>query len=251
MKLPAVLPSWFPHPATLSSGMMDHLSPNRTIHEQTLSRADVEALAASGQPHTLIDCDLEEADLSALDLSGWVFERCTVRRTNFTEARLDGSAWLSCRGALCDFTGAHLTEARFQSSDFNNAALRRARLGSAVFRSCKLTGADFTDARALDAAFEETLLINARLPSFSFRKQTLRRVDFSQADLRKCDFRQTVFEECSLREASLGGCRFDGADLRGADLGGLRLVDAGLFRGATISREQAGQLLAELGLNVR
>ena len=30
-----------------------------------------------------------------------------------------------------------------------------------------------------------------------------------------------------------------------------RLVDAGLFRGATISREQAGQLLGELGLNVR
>jgi uncharacterized protein YjbI with pentapeptide repeats len=47
------------------------------------------------------------------------------------------------------------------------------------------------------------------------------------------------------------GCRFDGADLRGADLGGLRLVDASLFRGATISREQAAQLLAELGLNIR
>ena len=36
-----------------------------------------------------------------------------------------------------------------------------------------------------------------------------------------------------------------------ADLGGLRLADASLFRGATISREQAGQLLSELGLNVR
>ena len=32
---------------------------------------------------------------------------------------------------------------------------------------------------------------------------------------------------------------------------GLRLVDANLFRGATISREQAGQLLSELGLLVR
>jgi uncharacterized protein YjbI with pentapeptide repeats len=47
------------------------------------------------------------------------------------------------------------------------------------------------------------------------------------------------------------GARFEGADLRGADLGGVRLVDASLFRGATISREQAGQLLGELGLNVR
>ena len=49
----------------------------------------------------------------------------------------------------------------------------------------------------------------------------------------------------------MDGCRFDGADLRGVDLGGLRLVDASLFRGATISSEQAGQLLSELGLNVR
>jgi hypothetical protein len=39
--------------------------------------------------------------------------------------------------------------------------------------------------------------------------------------------------------------------VRGVDLGGLRLVDAALFRGATISCEQAGELLGELGLNVR
>ena len=69
--------------------------------------------------------------------------------------------------------------------------------------------------------------------------------------VRKGDFRMTVFEDCSLREAMVSGSRFEGSDLRGADLGGLRLVDAGLFRGATISREQAGQLLGELGLNVR
>lgn len=230
---------------------MNSLPAAQTLHEHTLSRAEVAAMAATGQPHALIDCDLEEADLSKLDLCGWVFERCNLRRTNLSEARLEGTAWQSCRGAFSDFTGADLTEAQFLSGDFNNTVLRRAKLGSALFRGCKLTGADLTDARALHAAFEETLLINARLPSFSFRKLTLRRIDFSQADLRKCDFRETVFEESSLREATLGGCRFDGADLRGADLGGLRLVDAALFRGATISREQAGQLLAELGLNVR
>ncbi|SDA16652.1 Pentapeptide repeat-containing protein [Sphingomonas sp. NFR15] len=60
-----------------------------------------------------------------------------------------------------------------------------------------------------------------------------------------------MFEACSLRDGNMAGSRFTGADLRGADLGGLRLVDAALFRGATISRDQAGQLLGELGLNVR
>jgi hypothetical protein len=38
--------------------------------------------------------------------------------------------------------------------------------------------------------------------------------------------------------------------LRGADLGGLRLFDAGLFRGATISKAQAAMLLEDLGLTV-
>jgi uncharacterized protein YjbI with pentapeptide repeats len=60
-----------------------------------------------------------------------------------------------------------------------------------------------------------------------------------------------VFEDCSLRDAMLAQSRFEGADLRGADLGGVKLEDAARFRGATISREQAGQLLSELGLNVR
>jgi fluoroquinolone resistance protein len=122
---------------------------------------------------------------------------------------------------------------------------------SASFKSCKLTGADLSEAKAMDVSFVETLLINAKLPSHSFRKLTLHKIDFSQADLRNCDFRAAVFEDCSLRDAHMAGSRFEGADLRGADLGGLRLMDAALFRGATISRQQAGQLLGELGLNVR
>ena len=128
---------------------------------------------------------------------------------------------------------------------------RGAIVSSVLFDQSKLTGADFTEAKSFDVKFRETLLINAKLGGMSFRKQTLNRVDFSQADLRKCDFRATSFEGCSLRDAQVAGAHFEAADLRGADLGGFRLSDATLFRGATISREQAGQLLDELGLNVR
>jgi uncharacterized protein YjbI with pentapeptide repeats len=113
----------------------------------------------------------------------------------------------------------------------------------------KLTGADLTDARIIDLHCEEVLLAGAKLAGLSF-KQRLRHLDFSQADLRKADLRETVFEACSLRDATLTGARFEKADLRGADLGGLRLTDVALFRGATISREQAGQLIAELGLRL-
>ncbi|HEX7819735.1 MAG TPA: pentapeptide repeat-containing protein [Sphingobium sp.] len=235
--------------------MTDDLFDDRAVRGQSLTRETVQALIARLAPGTgaghLVDCDGDETDLSGLDLWGWTFERCSFRRAKFTGARLEGVKWLSCRGAFADFQGADLTDALFRGCDFNNGMFRRATLNSAAFAGCKLTGADLSEARTLHVRFEEVLLINAKLPGHSFRKLTLNRVDFGQADLRKCDFRDSVFEASSLRDANMAGCRFEGADLRGADLGGLRLVDAGRFRGATISREQAGQLLAELGLNVR
>ena len=84
----------------------------------------------------------------------------------------------------------------------------------------------------------------------SFRKQHLQQLDFSDADLSGCDFREAVFSGGSLRNAHMKLTRFEGADLREVDLGGLRLLDAKLFKGATISYKQASRLIAELGLSV-
>lgn len=228
---------------------MDDLFADRAVRNQTLARADIERLV--GRAQTLIDCDLEEADLSGLYLAGWRFERCTMRRADLSRARLEDTVWQSCRGAFVNFTSSDLGAASFVASDFNNASFKRANLQAAKFDQCKLTGADLFEVKGLEIHFGETLLVDAKLAGHSFRKARLERLDFSQADLRKCDFRQATFVECSLREANMEGARFDGADLRGADLGGLELFDAKLFRGATISREQAAQLLSQLGLNVR
>ncbi len=227
---------------------MDDLFSDRAVRDQVLARADIEHLPS---PSHLVDCDLEESNLAGLDLSHWTFERCNFRHADLTGGRLEGTVWSSCRAAFAQFTGVDLSDAAITASDFNNCILRRASLAGATFLRCKLTGADLSDAKALELRFEECLLIHAKLPGFSFRKQTLSKIDFAQADLRKCDFRAVTFEDCSLRDAVMTGSRFEGADLRGADIGGLRLMDANLFRGATISREQAGQLLGELGLNVR
>ena len=228
---------------------MNDLFSHPIQQNKTLTRRDLEALVGFAQ--TLVDCDLDEVDLSGLDLTGWKFERCNLRRCDLQRAMLEGTAWFSCRGAFASFATSDLTDGCFVSCDFNNVSFKGATLQEGRFSQCKLTGADLSDVRAFDIAFDETLLINAKLPGQSFHKAVLNRVDFSQADLRKCDFRQATLDGCSLREANVAGSRFAGADLRGADLGGLRLIDANLFRGATISREQAGQLLGELGLNVR
>ena len=223
-----------------------------TVHtERTLDRAAIAAIIKAGGPAQLVSCVLDEADLSRLDLSGWSFDKCSLKRTNLTGSNLEFTVWTASRGAFADFRAAELTEAKLQSCDFNNASFRAATLSSALICSCKMTGADYTDAKALEVTFKETLLIDAKLPSVSFRKLTLNRLDFSRADLQKADFRDAVLDNCSLREANVSDAKFQGADLRTTDLGGLKLHDARAFRGAVISREQAGLLLADLGLTVR
>ena len=221
------------------------------IERKSLSSAEVAVIAADRAPVLLVDCDLEDADLSRIDMTDWRFEHCVLKRANLTGVALERAEFAGCRGAFANFNAAELGEAKFQSSDFNNARFTGASLSQASFNGCKLTGADFSRAKNVAITFYETTLSAAILAGFSFRKHRLIRVDFSMADLANCDFRDTVFEESSLREANLVDARFESADLRGADLGGLRLNDARKFKGATISRGQAGELLAELGLKVR
>jgi fluoroquinolone resistance protein len=87
------------------------------VENRTLDRDDMAALArvhASAGVH-LIECDLDEAELSELDLAGWRFERCTLRRAEFTKARLERTQWQSCRAPLASFFAADLTDAVFQS----------------------------------------------------------------------------------------------------------------------------------------
>ncbi|WP_055046155.1 pentapeptide repeat-containing protein [Devosia sp. A16] len=225
--------------------------PSLTIADRVLTRDDIAGLAGN-DPVRLAGCTLDEARLADLDLTGWVFERCSVARTDFGKTELELAQFLNCRGAFALFNSANLEDAVFRASDFNNASFRSATLSSATFEDCKLTGCDLTEAKSLDVRFTNTLLVSAKLPGFNFRKETLVGVDLSSADLAKCDFREATFENCSLREANIEQARFENADLRGADLGGLSiLAQAGRFKGALVSAPQAELILSQTGLKVR
>ncbi len=177
--------------------------------------------------------------------TGW-----NITDADLTGLDLEGCAFANCRGARADFAACNLTDARFSACDFNNSNWHRARLSAAAFEDCKLTGARISDTQPLGLTFERCLLVSAQLAKFSFHRAVLNQVDFQDADLRDADFREAVLVGCSLRDANLVGARFQGADLRGADLGALKLMDASKFKGAVISKQQAGMLLASLGLKV-
>jgi len=112
--------------------VMDDLFASQPIAGATLARSDIESLIGSA-PRTLVDCDLEEADLSGLDLTRWRFERCNLRRSDLTGAKLEGTVWQGCRGPFANFSGANLSEAEFVGGDWNNCSMRRASLTSSRF----------------------------------------------------------------------------------------------------------------------
>jgi fluoroquinolone resistance protein len=64
---------------------MGDLFDDKSIRDRTLDRKEIQALTG---PQKLVGCDLEDADLSRLDLSGWSFEQCNLRRTNLRKAQL-------------------------------------------------------------------------------------------------------------------------------------------------------------------
>jgi uncharacterized protein YjbI with pentapeptide repeats len=219
--------------------------------DQLDSHTLAELAQAQSAPLHCIGLDLSGQDLARAQLAGAFFERCFFSETDFTAADLSGTRWLSCRAGSANFRSATLTEARFERCDLNNTCWQRGKLAHVVFEGCKLTGANFSDVSALGLSFADCLLNSAMLSGISFYKSELHSLDFSEANLTYCDFRKAVFiGGGSLSMARVNNARFDEADLREASLHGLRLVDAKLFKGAIISKSQAGMLLAGLGLTV-
>ena len=225
-------------------------APQNLLSDQKLTVTEINVLIRTGRKTVLRNCNLQELDLAETQMPGWRFEKCNLSRTSFNGANLESSVFAGCRAAGIRFMSTILTEALIEGGDYSNSSFRGATMAATKISGCKMIGADLTEARTMSLELEDSFFGLALLPNPSFRKRTLKRIDFGEADLRACDFRETVFDECSLRDANLSDCRFEHADLRGADLGGVKLGDAKRFKGAVISKRQASDLLAQLGLQV-
>lgn len=220
------------------------------LRDTRLSRDDIEKYSRAEHPLTLINCDLDESNLSDLYLSGWIFDTCRLKQSSFEGANLQDAEFLSCKAPFASFVGANLMDSVFKGGDYNNSNFKRSVLTSAQITGCRMTGTNFSEARSLGLKLEEVVLCLAKFTKLSFRKMTLKAIDFSDADLLDCDFRETIFDNCSLRDTYFNNCRFEGADLRGADLGDIKLFDLSRFKGAIISQSQATDLLSQIGLIV-
>jgi uncharacterized protein YjbI with pentapeptide repeats len=75
-------------------------------------------------------------------------------------------------------------------------------------------------------------------------------VDLSRLDLHGAEFHRCTIVETSFFGAALSHTRWVRCRGREADFASADLVDAALFKGATISHAQAAVLVTELGLRV-
>ena len=162
--------------------------------------------------HPDIKPELQGADLSDRDFSGWNFRdarfmdanltRAIFNETDFTGAKInDARGWYaSFRGA--NLTGSYLWGTDFREADFSDAILIAANLQAADFRWASLTGADFSKASFGDTVLGNTDLTDAknldtcthRRPSLLDERTLRRSGELPVTFLRGCGLSDTFIE---------------------------------------------------------
>ena len=77
--------------------------PANTIENRDLDRSTIEKLSKNGLPHKLIDCLLEEADLSRLTLDGWGVRDLQSQAGQFHRRKTQRHHLVKLQGRLCRF----------------------------------------------------------------------------------------------------------------------------------------------------
>jgi uncharacterized protein YjbI with pentapeptide repeats len=228
------------------------LAASREIRGIDFSGLDLRGTRARDEdaPFEFCDCSFDETVFAGLDLRGATFERVSVERADFANAKLDHTVWLTVSGARFDASSARLLGARFERCTLLDADFGNSDLATASFRATRLTGSNFYRARFRDTSFADCHLVATDLRGVSLHKQHLVHVDFADANLAAADLREARLTGCVLRGTKLTGAKLAGTDLRESDLGALTPESCIAMRGAIISSSQAAALVRGLGVQV-
>ncbi len=183
---------------------------------------------------TLIDVDLENADLSKVSMRGATIKGCNLKNVDFISANLEGADLQNN-----DFTNAKLIAARLNKANLSGSILTNANMLTASTRNARLENIDFKghDISGL-------ILKNISLAGSDLEGQQLSRIDLSNSNLEEVNFQnadlsKTILTNANLTNANLQGATFKGATFKLADLNGVDLSNMDLqsadFSGANLS----------------
>ncbi|MFL0804787.1 MAG: pentapeptide repeat-containing protein [Agarilytica sp.] len=183
---------------------------------------------------TLIDVDLENADLSKVSMRGATIKGCNLKNVDFISANLEGADLQNN-----DFTNAKLIAARLNKANLSGSILTNANMLTASTRNARLENIDFKghDISGL-------ILKNISLAGSDLEGQQLSRIDLSNSNLEEVNFQnadlsKTILTNANLTNANLQGATLKGATFKLADLNGVDLSNMDLqsadFSGANLS----------------
>jgi uncharacterized protein YjbI with pentapeptide repeats len=148
------------------------------------------------------DSNFNLADWSEVELIGCNLDISSINSTWFIEARILGSTFEGCGGAL-----VHFGRANIYGSSFARSNLDGARFEGAAVASTSFEGVRFGNVHWDRATFQGCSFRGASLePTRRQPTPTMRGTRFEQ-----CDFRDADFTGADLRDAAFSGCQFAGA----------------------------------------
>lgn len=152
-----------------------------------------------------IGAQLDEAIFLNLDLAGADFSSASLRRASFLKVRAAGIvlAGTDLSKAVfvetCDLSGATLTAARCEGTNFRGTLFPGAQFGGAL-----LDGADLSDSDLTGASFDLARARQAQFVAAKLQGAVMTRADLMGASLARADLRGANLSDSSLYEVDLG-----------------------------------------------
>lgn len=140
-----------------------------------------------------------ECDVSGVDFSGTVFEKCAfvtlkAKGTRFNGMRIDSGCFVQhCDLSGADFSGAFLQNMSFRGALLKGASLEGAVLRGSDFSECDLEQANLSRADARSARFVRARLASARFEGANLMDAVLQHAHLEDTDYRRANLFQSDF----------------------------------------------------------
>ena len=173
--------------------------------------------------------DLNDADLSSVNLSNADLRRANLSEANLSDADLSRADLSRAKIFVADLSRAKMLFTNLISADLYGAKMVGANLSGAILGRANLYGANLSDANLSGAILSDAELSRANLSGANLISAKLFDADLSGANLSEAKLRGA-----SLAGADLGSANLTSADLTDADLSRTGLVETD-FTNATIT----------------
>ena len=128
----------------------------------------------------------------------------------------------------------------------------RSWLNRCDFRSCSAPGLGFLKSRLTGVSIADSQFGYCDLSEATVEHLTASETNLSEANVYSARLRHVALDRCDLTRATVFRSGLAGMDLSTCEIAGLRVsADLRELRGATVSADQAAQLIGLLGINVK